>query len=234
MTFAELAASRGISKESAISLVRRKGWRRQRDNRGHVIALVPNDGPELRRSAPGEADRPPNHQGDYQANAGAFETALAAIQAAHAAEVALLRDRLDMSDKDRIAMQVLADRLGAQLADAGERGDRLERDLAAASDRAEKALAQASVLQTTINELRAGQTLMAETHARDLAAVIQQAQDAAEETIRQRVERLEHDRATSVAIADEAVRAAEQLRQAATDGKGRGRWARLRAAWRGE
>jgi hypothetical protein len=139
-----------------------------------------------------------------------------------------------MSDKDRIAMQVLADRLGAQLADAGERADRLERGLAAANDRAEKALAQASVLQTTIDELRAGQTLMAETHARDLAEAIRRAEDAVEETIRQRMDRLEHDRATSVAIADEAVKAAEQLRQAETERKGRGRWSRLRAAWRGE
>jgi hypothetical protein len=87
------------------------------------------------------------------------------------------------------------------------------------------------MLQIAIDELRAGQTLIAETHAKDLAVAIQHAQDAAEEIVRQRVERLEHDRATSVAIADEA---AEQLRQAETDRKGRGRWARLRAAWRGE
>jgi hypothetical protein len=85
-----------------------------------------------------------------------------------------------------------------------------------------------------VDELRAGQTLMAETHAKALASAIQQAQDDAEEAMRQRVERLEHDRAASVAIADEAVRAAEQLRQAATEQKGRGRWARLRAAWKGE
>jgi hypothetical protein len=34
-------------------------------------------------------------------------------------------------------------------------------------------------------------------------------------------------------IADEAVKVAEQLRQAEADGKGRGRLSRLRAAWRG-
>jgi hypothetical protein len=48
------------------------------------------------------------------------------------------------------------------------------------------------------------------------------------------MDRLEHDRATSVAVADEAVKAAEQLRQADAERKGQGRWARLRAAWRGE
>jgi hypothetical protein len=41
MTFAELADARGISKSSAIKLVHRHGWRRQRDDQGHVRALVP-------------------------------------------------------------------------------------------------------------------------------------------------------------------------------------------------
>ena len=41
MTFAELAAARGISRATAITLVRRHGWRRQRDNQGHVIAQSP-------------------------------------------------------------------------------------------------------------------------------------------------------------------------------------------------
>jgi hypothetical protein len=41
MTFAELGQSRDINKASAIKLVRRHGWRRQKDNEGHVRALVP-------------------------------------------------------------------------------------------------------------------------------------------------------------------------------------------------
>ena len=41
MTFAELAAAREISKASASRLVRRHGWRRQRDNQGMVRILVP-------------------------------------------------------------------------------------------------------------------------------------------------------------------------------------------------
>ena len=65
MTFAELAVARGISKDSAMALVRRKGWRRQRDNTGSVMALVPTDGPTRRRAASGEADH----------HAAAFETA---------------------------------------------------------------------------------------------------------------------------------------------------------------
>ena len=41
MTFAELADARGTSKRAAVVLVRRHGWRKQRNNAGHVIALVP-------------------------------------------------------------------------------------------------------------------------------------------------------------------------------------------------
>jgi nuclear transport factor 2 (NTF2) superfamily protein len=42
------------------------------------------------------------------------------------------------------------------------------------------------------------------------------------------------DRVAAVATADEAVRNADELRRADAERKGRGRLARLRAAWRGE
>jgi hypothetical protein len=41
MTYAELAAARGISKSSAIKLVQQHGWRRQRDAQGQVRAFIP-------------------------------------------------------------------------------------------------------------------------------------------------------------------------------------------------
>jgi len=177
-----------------------------------------------------------------------LEAALTALRETHAGETEALRERAeaaeqraDVADLDRRVAQERAERAEQRAEEAAKRADvamaladRCMAQLADAADRAERAGVEADALRTTIDEIRAGQTLMAETHARDLAEAIRQAQDAAEETIRQRVERLEQDRAKSVAIADEAVRAAEQLRQAATDGKGRGRWARLRQAWRGE
>src|SRR5689334_7642245 len=66
--------------------------RRQRDNRGRVMALVPNDGPELRRQPNDQVDNPPDRpdnqvdhqpdmrldQSDHPSHA-AFETALASI-----------------------------------------------------------------------------------------------------------------------------------------------------------
>ncbi len=51
--------------------------------------------------------------------------------------------------------------------------------------------------------------------------------------LRETMRKAEGDRAAAVVIADEAVRAAEALRQAEAARRGQGRWARLRAAWRG-
>jgi hypothetical protein len=46
MTFTELAAARGISRASASRLVRRRKWRRQSDNQGNVLILVPPEDSE--------------------------------------------------------------------------------------------------------------------------------------------------------------------------------------------
>src|SRR5262249_48320485 len=119
---------------SAAALVRRHGWRRQRDNHGRVIALVPNDGPELRRMPDNQSDNPP-YQPDRQADhrpdisAGqpdhpphaAFETALAAIETAHARELHARREG--------------ADAVATQFEETEKRADRAERR----ADRAEGA-----------------------------------------------------------------------------------------------
>ena len=51
---------------------------------------------------------------------------------------------------------------------------------------------------------------------------------------RDAVQKAEHERDAAVAIGDEGVRAAEELRQAQAARAGQGRWARIRAAWQGE
>ena len=53
ISFNDLAALRGISRASASKLVRRHGWRRQTDNQGHVLILVPAEA----------LDRPSDSQG---------------------------------------------------------------------------------------------------------------------------------------------------------------------------
>jgi hypothetical protein len=72
-----------------------------------------------------------------------------------------------------------------------------------------------------------GARLAAVEAERDRAAT-----DAAQ--LQEAVQKAEHDRAAAVVIADKAVRAAEELRQAQVKRAGQGRWARIRAAWRGE
>jgi hypothetical protein len=124
LTYGELAALRGIDRHSAVKLVTRHRWRRQKDNRGVLRILVPAEWTASR-------DKGTDIATDRGTDTAAFETALAAIEAAHASEVTALRERLDAADKDRIAMHVLADRLGAQLADTASRGDR-------ANDRADR------------------------------------------------------------------------------------------------
>jgi hypothetical protein len=116
MTFNELAEIRGINKLSAVALVRRHGWRRPRDNHRRVIALVPPTWAEP------EINNQPHSQNDNEADPNvyraAFETALAAIEAAHSGELTALRERVDAADRraDRaekavIEERALADRL---------------------------------------------------------------------------------------------------------------------------
>lgn len=202
ISFNDLAALRGISRASASKLVRRHGWRRQIDNKGHVLILVPvealdrpsdspaprpRDNPLDTPSAIGDrraTDRPPvspSPLGDDQLvespsdrpSDSAFETALAAIEAAHAGEVAALRERADASEQARIAAQTLSDTALAKLTDTSARSDaeiatlrsivdslrgtiaREETRAASAERRATVAESEASELRTAADQARA-------------------------------------------------------------------------------
>jgi hypothetical protein len=163
MTFEELARARGISKLSAAALVRRHRWRRQRDNRGRVIALVPNDGPELRRIV--EPDHPPDDQPDHPGSTpdhlpddrpytAAFDTALTAIEAAHAREIKALHDQLETSEQGRAAaMTQLADATTrAERAEAAVAGERQRAD--ALRDRLETARAETEEARQALDQVR--------------------------------------------------------------------------------
>lgn len=88
LTFKELADLRRISKDSAVSLVRRRGWRRQRDNEGHVRALVPL------YAILDEPAKQPDDQGDIRLLAETFQASLDSLKAAQAEVVADLKARL--------------------------------------------------------------------------------------------------------------------------------------------
>ena len=148
MSYAQLAEIRGISKKAAQRLTLRHQWRRQPANDGGVLIWVPDDATIRGRQTGrqnGVSDGPD--------------------------VVALLEDanrRADEAHKRADAALALADRLGAQLADAGGRADRaearvaeLQRDLdaarviaGAAQHDAQAARAEAQKAQDAAEELR--------------------------------------------------------------------------------
>src|SRR5215472_14672110 len=88
LTFAEFAVARGISRESAIRTVRRKRWRRQKDNHGTVRALIP---PDWQIAAPERPEGSPEYsQKDHAPDRRLLAGALAALEDA----VTGLRDQL--------------------------------------------------------------------------------------------------------------------------------------------
>jgi hypothetical protein len=137
MSFEELAAVRGISKPSAVKLVRRHKWRRQRDNQGHVRALVPTEWATREetweRDSP--ADSPPSSLRDISRITNAFEAAVSSLtERAQAAEARA--DRAEQArDSFRAELTSAEGRAGAER----QRADRAE----AARDTAQAELAGA-------------------------------------------------------------------------------------------
>ena len=150
-----------------------------------------------------------------------------AERAEERARVNALRAQIDELNAEMVVARAEADRA---LAEERQRADRLneqvealsaevvraEKQAEAAVGRAERAeagrdaeRARAEALHTTIDELKAGQALMTEMHARALAVA-------------------QHDAQVTQEAAAELRRAGEAERRA------RGLLARLRAAWRGD
>jgi hypothetical protein len=139
MSYAEFAEARGISKASAIRMIQRRGWQRRPGNDGTARILVPPDA----LAPPGR--QPPRSAGEDTApGSDLLQQALAALEAA-----------LAEANSRAGAALALADRLGAQLADTGDRADRLERDLAAAHVIARAAQRDAQEAQVAADQARA-------------------------------------------------------------------------------
>ena len=228
MSYAELGQARGTSAASAKRFANRKRWRKLAGNDGTVRVAVPAGGTVPRETATGTV--PDLSHLLAEAN----KRADSAIALAHklGAQLADAGERADRAEKataderariDRMAQELIA--ATRELDTARQRGEGLQRDLDAAETAASELRQRVAQLQeVAIRTERQAEAITAD----------RQAADERVEALREEMDRLEHDRATAVSIADEAVRAAEQLRRTAMDGKGRGRWARLRAAWRGE
>jgi septal ring factor EnvC (AmiA/AmiB activator) len=110
LTYPELAAVRGIDKPSAIRLATRKKWRRQRDNRRVVRVLVPPEWLSRRYQSMDLPMEQPDRDMDLSSDRTDFATALAAVEVAHAGEVAALHGQIaGLTDRAERAEAAIAD-----------------------------------------------------------------------------------------------------------------------------
>jgi hypothetical protein len=233
LTYAELATRLGISGDAARQLTRRRGWQRTRGNfpGAPAVILVPvddlaaeqwrDDRPTPPTDRPTDRPTSPYERGATPPDTGLLARGLATLEDA----VSVLREQLQRSEMGREVERRRADDLRAQidvlnaemavmraaadraLTEERLRADRLSEQVDAGHRDRDAARAEAEALRTTIDELKAGQALMTDMHAREVAA----AQD--------RLERVRD--------------AAEVLRQAEAARKARGRLRRVWDGWRG-
>jgi hypothetical protein len=123
MTFRELASARDISLASAGRLVRRRHWRRQKDNQGTVRVLVP-PGEEL-PSEHRPADSRPDDLSDIHSNGETLRTLREAI--------ALLRERFAQLEQRAAKSEARAERAEAELEREREAARRLAEQIAGSS-----------------------------------------------------------------------------------------------------
>src|SRR4051812_20125409 len=90
MSYAEIAARRGISVPSAKHLVARNRWRRQKNNNGSMRILVPPEALSADTSTDTKADNLGPSADRSTDIARTFESALAALKEAHAAQLETL------------------------------------------------------------------------------------------------------------------------------------------------
>jgi len=218
MTLKELAASRRISVPSAARLMRRRKWRRQPGNDGHIRVWVPTG--EQEPKADDRADIRPDVSADSSSDVIA-DIRADALADVHASIMEFVRPL-----QDAIAV------LEVQLTEANTRAARAEQ--AVTNERV-----RADVLRDRL------ETLQSELAAAQESARVAEGQTAALRQVEDARNASQAEAATLRADVEEAhrlVTAAQELAQAAEQAeatraaarRGQGRWSRLRAAWRGE
>jgi hypothetical protein len=206
MTKAQLAAVRRISVASADRLIRRQGWRKHPGNDGRARVLVPPDWAASRASGP--TDEPHVNPMDEEPARPTDKATNPTDSAAGPTDIIRAVSALEAAVSTLHEQLVVASR-SVDRAEAGREAERARADdLAARLAGAQAELAAAQDQAEVEQALRRAEAeATAELHRRVEAAKIAQAEAEAE---------------------------AAEIRQADAARKGRGRLARLRAAWRGE
>ena len=170
LTYQQIGDRFGMNAEAARGRVRRLGWRTQPGNDGRTLALLPDD-IELHPGGVRTPD-PDDIQVDVRADAERLAAAEARAERAD--------ERADETGRRADAALALVDRALAQLADAGERAGRLERDLAAALSAAEQAeAARDQAEQATTAERARADALRDRLNAQRVVAETTEAHTAA-------------------------------------------------------
>lgn len=158
MTYGQIAAVRGISRDSVERTVRRKGWRRLAGNDGLVRVAVPV---EWMENSQGD-NQPGNPRRDKTSIASAIAVAIDALEQAHKREIAALREQLERERERADTAITLIDGFRLERDSAAARADRLEQALEAERERADavrerldQAQAAARVAEDAADVLRA-------------------------------------------------------------------------------
>jgi hypothetical protein len=243
LTYSELGRIRGIGRESAVKLAQRKRWRRVPGNDGEARIAVPQDwlapakepsgdhSPEQSQEGPGE------HSPELSSALKVLEVAIVsltdrAIAAEKRADWAeglnqqkRVRIRRSRPSKSRAAGLMGRNRVQTGLKLTGKVSEASWKRPESHKERL-RPMRPSCVFGWMLPKPKPRALNGRQSRPWRLSETLRQAEAA--------VQKADHDRTTAVAIADEAVRAAEELRQAQASRAGQGRWQRLRAAWRGD
>jgi hypothetical protein len=147
MTYGQLADARQITRRAAIRLAQRRRWRREKGNDGFARVFVPAVMTTPRGDDAATIDAEP----DDDTTTTAFETALAAIEAAHARELASLQERVAAAEQAQARAQGMVEQLAGAVHDMEVAGRveraRLQHDLDAARAAAQTAQEAAEALR---------------------------------------------------------------------------------------
>ena len=251
MSYPELAYVRRIDRHSAIKLASRQHWRRRKNNQGVMQVLVPAEWavphwgkapePDVASAIPAMPDAiapaTPSSTPNATPNATPDATDFACVMSTLDAAVSVLREQLATADRRADAAEARADR-----AEQGRDGERARAD--ALRDRL-------TTMQEQLADAHAALQAAESADARAVRAEQDKEQaEASRDTERQRADRAEQGREADRGRADvlqaklndmqvqvtarqEVIDAAEVIRKADEARLARGRWARLRGAWRG-
>ena len=208
MTYSELARIRGIGRESAVKLVQREKWRKLagNDRDRTVRVLVPL---EWLKPARNEL------QGTFPE---AIGDAVPGVTSEVSPQISALQIAVEALKGENSALREQVERERSHADQAEVRASCAEADRRAAD-------AERGQLVVMADGLRA---------ERDRADLALAAERNRADVLREKVETLQGEFEAARIGRVEAEADAAELRQAETVRKGRGRWTRLKAAWRGE